>query len=188
VRFENGDIRYSYVIAPDHPSGLYWFHPHPHGLSEVQVSNGLLGLMSIGRFWDTATQVSHHRFYRRHRTGRLPGQQAQREELQAEHEADRSLRVRYLGLKDIQVSKLTDSSRPAAVPANRVSPAPRAGRSIRERRFRRPGRCAKEPLRQAGPERIGRRRDHLRRGGRGARAMLAETAPRRAVVFTVSGQ
>jgi len=54
VRFENGDIRYSYVIAPDHPSGLYWFHPHPHGLSEVQVSNGLSGLMSIGRFWDTA--------------------------------------------------------------------------------------------------------------------------------------
>jgi len=38
----------------------------------------------------------------------LPGQQAQREELQAEHEADRSLQVRYLGLKDIQVSKLTD--------------------------------------------------------------------------------
>jgi len=28
-------------------------------------------------------------------------------ELQAEHEADRSLQVRYLGLKDIQVSKLT---------------------------------------------------------------------------------
>ena|SRR6266404_3441815 len=40
--------------APDHPSGLYWFHPHPHGLSEVQVSNGLSGLMSIGGFWDTA--------------------------------------------------------------------------------------------------------------------------------------
>jgi len=109
VRFENGDIRYSYVIAPDHPSGLYWFHPHPHGLSEVQVSNGLSGLMSIGRFWDTA-------YIKCRITASIDvaglaacrDQQAQREELQAEHEADRSLQVRYLGLKDIQVSKLTD--------------------------------------------------------------------------------
>src|SRR6266849_4966862 len=52
VRAENGDIRYSYVIARDHPSGMYWFHPHPHGLVEVQVSNGLSGLLSIGNIWD----------------------------------------------------------------------------------------------------------------------------------------
>src|SRR6266567_802524 len=52
VRAENGDIRYSYVIPRDHASGLYWFHPHPHGQSEVQVSNGLSGLMSVGNFWD----------------------------------------------------------------------------------------------------------------------------------------
>ncbi len=112
VRFEKGDIRYSYVIAPDHPSGMYWFHPHPHGLSEGQVSNGLSGLMSIGNFWDTS--------YINCRVTASPDvaglaacrdQEAQREELEAEGRADVAgglLKVRYLGLKDIQVSKLKD--------------------------------------------------------------------------------
>jgi len=110
VRLENGDIRYSYVIAADHPSGMYWFHPHPHGLSEGQVSNGLSGLMSIGNFWDTS--------YINCRITASPDvaglaacrdQQAQREELEAERRADAGgnlLKVRYLGFKDIQVSKL----------------------------------------------------------------------------------
>src|SRR6266849_350359 len=102
VRFENGDIRYSYVIAPDHPSGLYWFHPHPHGLSEVQVSNGLSGLMSIGSFWDTAYIKC-----RITASTDVAGLAACRDQ-QAEREADRSLQVRYLGLKDIQVAKLAD--------------------------------------------------------------------------------
>jgi len=112
VRFENGDVRYSYVIAADHPSGMYWFHPHPHGLSEGQVSNGLSGLLSIGNFWDTS--------YVQCRVTASPDvvglaacrdQEAQREELEAERRADAaggSLEVRYLGLKDIQVSKLKD--------------------------------------------------------------------------------
>src|SRR6266852_5135024 len=112
VRLENGDIRYSYVIAPDHPSGMYWFHPHPHGLSEGQVSNGLSGLMSIGNFWDTS--------YINCRVTASPDvaglaacrdQEAQREELAAERRADAAggmLEVRYLGLKDIQVAKLKD--------------------------------------------------------------------------------
>src|SRR5260370_3044861 len=47
VRAENGDIHYSYVIPRDHPSGMYWFHPHPHGESEVQVANSLSALISI---------------------------------------------------------------------------------------------------------------------------------------------
>jgi len=112
VRLENGDIRYSYVIPPDHPSGMYWFHPHPHGLSEGQVSNGLSGLMWIGNFWDTA--------YIKCRITASPDvaglaacrdQEAQREELEAERRSDAaggSLEVRYLGFKDIQVSKLKD--------------------------------------------------------------------------------
>src|SRR3989449_6241484 len=112
VRLENGDIRYGYVIAADHPSGMYWFHPHPHGLSEGQVSNGLSGLMWIGNFWDTA--------YIKCRITASPDvaglaacrdQEAQREELEAERRSDAaggSLEVRYLGFKDIQVSKLKD--------------------------------------------------------------------------------
>ena len=112
VRLENGDIRYGYVIPADHPSGMYWFHPHPHGLSEGQVSNGLAGLMSIGKPWDTT--------YLKCRITASPDaeglaacrdQEAQREEWEAERQADAStdlFEVRYLGLKDIQVSKLKD--------------------------------------------------------------------------------
>src|SRR2546426_8160857 len=112
VRLEDGEIRYSYVIPPDHPSGMYWFHPHPHGLSEGQVSNGLSGLMWIGNFWDTA--------YIKCRITASPDvagldscrdQQAQREELEAERRASVAgdlLKVKYLGFKDIQVRKLKD--------------------------------------------------------------------------------
>ncbi len=109
VRAENGDIRYSYVIPRDHPSGLYWFHPHPHGNSEVQVANGLSGLLSIGDLWDYT--------YLKCRLTAAPddagldtcgSQEAQREELAAQRRAKAvgSLQVRYLALKDIQVSKL----------------------------------------------------------------------------------
>ena len=122
VRLESGDIRYSYVIAPDHPSGMYWFHPHPHGLVEVQVSNGLAGLMSIGNFWDTS--------YINCRLSTSPDAagaaacadlEAQRAELEAERRAGAaggSVEVRYLGLKDIQVSRLKD--RPGGKPRFRL--------------------------------------------------------------------
>jgi FtsP/CotA-like multicopper oxidase with cupredoxin domain len=116
VRVEAGDIRYSYVIPPDHPSGMYWFHPHPHRLSEGQVSNGLAGLMSIGSLWDTS--------YVNCRVTASPDAaglsacgdlEAQRAEVEAERRADAaggSLQVRYLGLKDIQVSKVKDAGTP----------------------------------------------------------------------------
>lgn len=108
---EPGDIRYSYVIPDDHPSGVYWFHPHPHGLSEGQVANGLAGLMLIGSFWDYA--------YIRCRVTASPDeaglyacrdQEAQREERAAERRAD-AVKVRTLGLKDIQVAKVKGKSR-----------------------------------------------------------------------------
>jgi FtsP/CotA-like multicopper oxidase with cupredoxin domain len=109
VRAENGDIRYSYVIPRDHASGMYWFHPHPHGQSEVQVANGLSGLLSVGSFWDYS--------YIKCRITAAPDdagldtcrdQAAQRDELEAERRAKAagSLQVRYLALKDIQVSNL----------------------------------------------------------------------------------
>jgi FtsP/CotA-like multicopper oxidase with cupredoxin domain len=114
VRAENGDIHYSYVIPGDHPSGMYWFHPHPHGQSEGQVANGLSGLMSVGDFWDYS--------YIKCRITAAPDdagldtcadQQAQRDELVAERRAKAtdSLQVRYLALKDIQVSKIKGTPR-----------------------------------------------------------------------------
>ena len=31
-----------------HPSGLFWFHPHPHGYSAKQLSGGMSGLITVG--------------------------------------------------------------------------------------------------------------------------------------------
>lgn len=39
---------YVYTIDQSHPSGLYWYHPHLHGLSLNQVSAGLAGPITIG--------------------------------------------------------------------------------------------------------------------------------------------
>jgi len=111
VSLEKGDIPYGYVIPPDHPSGMYWFHPHPHGLSEVQVSNGLSGLLWIGNFWDTS-YVNCRLTASPDVTGldACRDQEAQRAELEERREGatGASLEVRYLGLKDIQVSRLKD--------------------------------------------------------------------------------
>lgn len=40
---------YEYDIPADHPQGLYWYHPHRHQLTELQVYRGLAGLIEIGR-------------------------------------------------------------------------------------------------------------------------------------------
>ena len=110
MRSEDGDIHYSYVIPRDHPSGMYWFHPHPHGLSEGQVANGLAGLLSVGDIWDTAyVNCRVTAALDAAGLGACRDQQAQREELQAER--DHPLTVRYLAFKDIQVSKVKGSSR-----------------------------------------------------------------------------
>jgi len=114
ARSENGDIHYSYVIPRDHPSGMYWFHPHPHGQSEVQVANGLSGLLSVGNFWDYT--------YTRCRITAAPDdagldtcadQEEQLDELEAERRAKAgSLQVRHLALKDLQVAKLKGAGKP----------------------------------------------------------------------------
>lgn len=45
-------IQYDIYIPPNHPSGLYWFHPHVHGLAVNQISEGLSGLITIGSVSD----------------------------------------------------------------------------------------------------------------------------------------
>jgi FtsP/CotA-like multicopper oxidase with cupredoxin domain len=37
----------------NHPSGLFWFHPHGHGYSSYQVRGGTTGLINVGRVDDT---------------------------------------------------------------------------------------------------------------------------------------
>jgi suppressor of ftsI len=38
---------YEFQIPEDHPSGLYWYHPHYHGSAGVQVVNGMAGLILV---------------------------------------------------------------------------------------------------------------------------------------------
>jgi FtsP/CotA-like multicopper oxidase with cupredoxin domain len=44
------DKKFDFQIAipPGHPSGLYWYHPHVHGVSARQVTGGMSGLIAIG--------------------------------------------------------------------------------------------------------------------------------------------
>jgi L-ascorbate oxidase len=51
-------IQYDIYIPPNHPSGIYWFHPHVHGLNINQLSEGLSGIITIGRVTDYASAPS----------------------------------------------------------------------------------------------------------------------------------
>ena len=53
----HADVRYDYTdysirIPANHPSGLFWFHPHAHGLALNQISAGLAGIITIGHVND----------------------------------------------------------------------------------------------------------------------------------------
>jgi FtsP/CotA-like multicopper oxidase with cupredoxin domain len=99
---------YSYTIPPDHPSGLFWIHPHPHGESEGQISNGLGALFSVGSLWDYSYIDCHVSA-----AGADAGadtcktQAEQQAEIARQNSAvspDGSVKIRYLALKDIQVT------------------------------------------------------------------------------------
>jgi FtsP/CotA-like multicopper oxidase with cupredoxin domain len=45
-------IQYDIYIPTDHPSGIYWFHPHVHGLNINQLSEGLSGIITVGSVTD----------------------------------------------------------------------------------------------------------------------------------------
>jgi suppressor of ftsI len=40
-------FRFPLPVPNDHPSGLHWYHPHHHGSTDVQVSNGMAGLIVV---------------------------------------------------------------------------------------------------------------------------------------------
>ena len=43
-----GETRqYEYRIREDHPAGTYWYHPHMHGSSAMQVGSGMAGALII---------------------------------------------------------------------------------------------------------------------------------------------
>ena len=45
-------VDYKIPIPRNHPTGLFWFHPHIHGLALNQVTQGMAGIITIGRAGD----------------------------------------------------------------------------------------------------------------------------------------
>jgi len=41
-------LDYDIYIPPNHPTGLFWIHPHVHGLALNQISSGMAGIITIG--------------------------------------------------------------------------------------------------------------------------------------------
>jgi FtsP/CotA-like multicopper oxidase with cupredoxin domain len=46
--FREEVVDYEIPIDATHPPGLFWFHPHVHGLSLNQVTGGLAGIITVG--------------------------------------------------------------------------------------------------------------------------------------------
>ena len=40
-------FQYQYNIPADHPAGTYWYHPHRHGSTAVQVGSGMAGALIV---------------------------------------------------------------------------------------------------------------------------------------------
>lgn len=40
-------FQYEYNIPADHPSGTFWYHPHLHGSTALQVSSGMAGALLV---------------------------------------------------------------------------------------------------------------------------------------------
>jgi suppressor of ftsI len=40
-------FQYDYPIPTDHPPGMYWYHPHRHGLTDQQDGFGMMGAMVV---------------------------------------------------------------------------------------------------------------------------------------------
>ncbi len=52
-------IQYDIYIPTNHPSGMYYFHPHVHGLGVNQISEGLEGVITIGSIQDEASTTNN---------------------------------------------------------------------------------------------------------------------------------
>ncbi|MFL5386039.1 MAG: multicopper oxidase family protein [Longimicrobiaceae bacterium] len=48
--------RYDFPVPPYHTQGMFWYHPHPHGISTSQVAGGLSGALLVGSILDRFPQ------------------------------------------------------------------------------------------------------------------------------------
>lgn len=49
---------YNFSVPIDQPPGLYWFHPHHHGSTDVEVSGGMAGLIIVRGAIDTVPEIA----------------------------------------------------------------------------------------------------------------------------------
>ncbi|HEV7594986.1 MAG TPA: multicopper oxidase family protein [Gemmatimonadaceae bacterium] len=50
---------YEFLLPADHPPGLFWYHPHPHGFSDEQVRNGMGGALIVEGLLDSFPTLRH---------------------------------------------------------------------------------------------------------------------------------
>jgi FtsP/CotA-like multicopper oxidase with cupredoxin domain len=50
--------QYEYTIREDHPPGTYWYHPHLHGSSAMQVGSGMAGALIIEGAIDEVPEIA----------------------------------------------------------------------------------------------------------------------------------
>ncbi len=50
--------RHEYRIRPDHPPGAYWYHPHLHGATSLQVGSGMAGALLIKGEVDDVPEIA----------------------------------------------------------------------------------------------------------------------------------
>lgn len=51
-------FQYKITIPKNEPPGLYWYHPHPHGFTAVQVSGGAAGALIVGGIEKVKSEVA----------------------------------------------------------------------------------------------------------------------------------
>ena len=51
-------FQYSIQIPSNEPPGLYWYHPHPHGFTTVQVNGGAAGALIVEGMENVKPQVA----------------------------------------------------------------------------------------------------------------------------------
>ena len=50
--------QHEYAIGPDHPPGAYWYHPHLHGSTAIQVGSGMAGALIIKGEIDRVPEIA----------------------------------------------------------------------------------------------------------------------------------
>jgi len=53
-----GEHTYTYAIPADHPSGLFWYHPHAHGHVAEQIAGGLAGAIIVTDDLDDVAEIA----------------------------------------------------------------------------------------------------------------------------------